>query len=77
MVKEFDAEGAYVGDFITGLQLPEGIAMDTDGAILIGNGGTGAVLRFNSEGRSLGALFPAGSAGLMTPNAITIRRVNF
>ncbi len=77
MVKEFDAEGAYVGDFITGLQLPEGIAMDADGAILIGNGGTGAILRFNSEGRSQGALFPAGSAGLMTPNAITIRRVNF
>lgn len=76
-VKEFDADGAYVGDFITGLQLPEGVANDADGALLIGNGGTGAILRFNSEGRSLGALFPAGSAGLMTPNAITIRRVNF
>lgn len=77
MVKEFDGDGAYMSDFITGLQLPEGIAQDIDGTILIGNGGTGAILRFNSEGGAQGRLFASGAAGLMTPNAITIRRVNF
>lgn len=76
IVKKFSSEGAFISNFATGLSQIEGVEFMDDGTLLIGNGGTGAIKQFNQNGVFLKDLVPAGSGGLIRPNAIRLRRLN-
>ena len=75
VVKRFDQSGAFVSNFITGLNLNEGIDHLTNGNILIGNGGTHTVKLYTAGGAFIKDLIPMGTQGLATPNAVTVRNV--
>ncbi len=74
-VESFDSDGNYLGEFIPGLSQPEGISTLPNGNILIGNGGTGSVKMFDANGTFIEDLVPAGSGGLLQPNAVILREV--
>ena len=75
-VKRFDSTGSYVNNFITGLGGSEGVDFFSNGNILIGNGVTHSVKMFDSNGVYIEDFIPNGSGGLMTPNAVVIRKSN-
>ncbi len=75
-VKRFDSTGSYVNNFITGLGGSEGVDFFSSGNILIGNGATSSVKMFDSNGVYIEEFIPSGSGGLMTPNAVVIRKSN-
>ncbi len=76
-VVKFDANGTLIGNFITGLSEPEGVDFLSNGDILIGNGGNGSVKMYDPSGVFIGNLVSSGSGGLIRPNAVVLRRVNF
>lgn len=75
-VKRFDSTGVFVSNFITGLGQAEGVDFFPNGNILIGNGATHSVKMFDSNGVYIEEFIPNGSGGLMTPNAVVIRKSN-
>jgi hypothetical protein len=74
-IKIFGPDAVYKGIFIGGLGSPEGIAQLPEGDLLIGNGGTSAVKRFTTAGVFVEDFVASGAGGLMTPNAVVVRRV--
>ena len=72
-IKRFDSTGTYINDFITGLDLPEGIDFDSEGNIYIGNGGTDAVKIYTSDGQFIKDIVPSGSLGMDIPNVVILR----
>lgn len=75
-VKSFDSNGTLLNTLIQGLSQPEGIAFLSNGNFLIGNGGTGAVKMYDSNNNFIEDLVSRGSGGLLTPNAVVLRKVN-
>lgn len=75
-VKRFDSTGSYVNNFITGLGGSEGVDFFSNGNILIGNGVTHSIKMFDSNGVYIEDFIPNNSGGLMTPNAVVIRKSN-
>ncbi|MBX2828941.1 MAG: T9SS type A sorting domain-containing protein, partial [Flavobacteriaceae bacterium] len=69
----YDPQGLYIDKFTTGLSQPEGITYDPDGNLLIGNGGTSAVKKFDVDGNFIEDVVPSGSGGLVQPNAVIVR----
>lgn len=70
-VLRFNANGQYLGIFVTGLTNPEGIAFLPNGNMLIGDWGKDAVHLIDSTGNVLG-YFTSGN-GLTDPNNVTVR----
>ena len=75
-VKRFDSDGNYLSDFIQGLSQSEGVDFMPNGNILIGNGASRSVKMFDQDGNYIEDIIPAGSGGLLTPNAVVIRELN-
>lgn len=70
-VFRFDATGAYLEEFLSGMTSPEGIAFLPGGDLLIGDWGQDAVHLFSPEGENLG-YFTSGN-GLLDPNSVKVR----
>ena len=71
-VVEFNADGAYVGDFVTagsgGLNFPTGMVIAPNGNLLVSSGVTHSVLEYDGAGGIfLGAFVAPGSGGLVSP----------
>ena len=75
-VKKFNSNGVFQSNFATGLSQSEGVDFFSNGNILIGNGATHSVKMFDSNGVYIEDFIPSGSGGLMTPNAVVIRKRN-
>eukprot|EP00188_Purpureofilum_apyrenoidigerum_P004992 Plantae.Rhodophyta-Purpureofilum_apyrenoidigerum.ctg6087.p1 GENE.Plantae.Rhodophyta-Purpureofilum_apyrenoidigerum.ctg6087~~Plantae.Rhodophyta-Purpureofilum_apyrenoidigerum.ctg6087.p1 ORF type:complete len:389 (+),score=41.21 Plantae.Rhodophyta-Purpureofilum_apyrenoidigerum.ctg6087:2790-3956(+) len=75
-VQKFDSNGAFLSTFITGVTQPEGVAFFDNGDVLIGDSGTGAVKRYSSQGTFIEDIVAGGAAGLVTTNAVVLRKVN-
>lgn len=75
-VKRFNSNGVFQNNFATGLSQSEGVDFFPNGNILIGNGATHSVKMFDSNGVYIEEFIPNGSGGLMTPNAVVIRKSN-
>ena len=75
-VKRFNSSGVFQNNFATGLSQSEGVDFFSNGNILIGNGATHSVKMFDSNGVYIEDFIPSGSGGLMTPNAVVIRKRN-
>lgn len=75
-VKNFNSNGVFQNNFATGLSQSEGVDFFSNGNILIGNGATSSVKMFDSNGVYIEDFIPNGSGGLMTPNAVVIRKGN-
>ena len=73
-VKNFNSSGVFQNNFITGLSQCEGVDFFSNGNILIGNGLTHSVKMYDSNGVYIEDFIPNGSGGLMTPNAVVIRK---
>lgn len=71
-VEQFDDDANYVGKFITGLGQPEGVDFRANGNILIGNGTTSEVKEYLADGTFVQNVVPAGSGGLIQPNAVIL-----
>ena len=74
-VKRFNAQGSFVGDFVSFIAEPEGVAFQDDN-VLIGDSRNGAVKKYANDGVSLGNGVAPGAAGLRTTNAVTVRFYN-
>lgn len=72
-IRRFSSAGAFKGNFVSGLSQTEGMAELPDGTLLIGNGGTSSVLRFDQTGASLGDFVAPNTLGLIKPNAVVVR----
>ncbi|MGK7296245.1 MAG: Vgb family protein [Candidatus Wenzhouxiangella sp. M2_3B_020] len=72
-IRRFSSDGVFKGNFVSGLSQPEGMAELSDGTLLIGNGGTSSVLRFDETGASLDVFVESGTLGLFRPNAVVTR----
>jgi hypothetical protein len=75
-VKRFNSSGVFQNNFATGLSQSEGVDFFQNGNILIGNGATHSVKMFDSNGVYIEDFIPNGSGGLITPNAVVIRKNN-
>ncbi|MFK7773641.1 MAG: T9SS type A sorting domain-containing protein [Saprospiraceae bacterium] len=75
-IKRFNSSGAYLNDFITGLNLPEGVDFDSEGNIYIGNGGTDAVKKYTSDGQFIIDIVPSGSLEMDIPNVVILRETS-
>jgi len=75
-VKRFNSSGVFQNNFATGLSQSEGVDFFSNGNILIGNGATHSVKMFDSNGVYIEDFIPNGSGGLITPNAVVIRKNN-
>lgn len=75
-VKRFNSSGVFQNNFATGLSQSEGVDFFSNGNILIGNGVTHSVKMFDSNGVYIEDFIPNGSGGLITPNAVVIRKNN-
>ena len=75
-VKRFNSNGVFQNNFATGLSQSEGVDFFPNGNILIGNGATHSVKMYDSNGVYIEEFIPNGSGGLMTPNAVVIRKSN-
>ncbi len=75
-VKKFDRNGNFVEVFIVGVTQPEGVAILDNGNILIGASGTSSIKMFDSKGNFLEDIVLSNSGGLITPNAVVVRKVN-
>ena len=73
VVRRFDSQGVYQGDIIQGLSQAEGLDYLPDGNIVIGNGGTSSVKRFNGAGAYVEDIVSSQSGGLKQPNAVVVR----
>lgn len=76
LVVGFSPEGNFINNYITGLSRPEGVAYLDNGQLLIGNGGTGSVKRYNSDFTFDKDLVMMRLGGLKRPNAVVIRSTN-
>ena len=68
----FDSEGNFKEKLISGLNRPEGITVQPNGDLIIGNGGTGEVKLYSSDGTFIMNLVEANKGGLKTPNAVIV-----
>jgi len=75
-VKRFNSSGVFQNNFATGLSQSEGVDFFQNGNILIGNGATHSVKMFDSNGVYIEDFIPNGLGGLITPNAVVIRKRN-
>jgi sugar lactone lactonase YvrE len=75
-VRRFNSNGVFQNNFATGLSQSEGVDFFQNGNILIGNGATSSVKMFDSNGVYIEDFIPSGSGGLITPNAVVIRKRN-
>ncbi|WP_299521594.1 T9SS type A sorting domain-containing protein [Winogradskyella sp.] len=74
-VKRFDSEGNLIGTIITGLSTPEGVAFLENGNFLIGNGITGLIKMYDSNGTFIEDFIDAQAsmeANLINTNAFYI-----
>lgn len=76
VVKRFNSNGVFQNNFATGLSQSEGVDFFPNGNLLIGNGATHSVKMYDSNGVYIEEFIPNGSGGLMTPNAVVIRKSN-
>lgn len=72
-IKRFDANGKYLGVWASGVAKSEGYAYLTDGSILVGDGGSSAVLQFDAKGNKIREFITPTRKGLMNPNAVVVR----
>ncbi len=77
VIRRFDQNGVFIDNPITGLSQPEGVDFPDNGHFLIGNGGTGAVKEYLPNGTFVKDIVAAKSGGLIRPNAVVLRRVNY
>jgi len=75
-VLEFDAGGAYLGDFVPaglgGLSYPTGLVVSPGGSLLVASRDTDSVLAFDAATAVFqGEFVPAGSGGLVAPFGLT------
>ena len=75
-VKRFNSSGVFQNNFATGLSQSEGVDFFSNRNMLIGNGATHSVKMFDSNGVYIEDFIPNGSGGLITPNAVVIRKNN-
>ncbi|MDW3192942.1 MAG: hypothetical protein R8G66_11280 [Cytophagales bacterium] len=74
-VKRFDSEGVFLETFISGVAQPEGVAT-LNGNLLLGASGSSSVPMYTSNGSFVSNRITPGKGGLITPNAVVVRRVN-
>lgn len=74
-VKQFDSDGNFVSTFISGISNPEGIGVLASGNLLIGSSNS-SVRQYSSSGGFIKTLISNGAGGLITPNAVVVRKVN-
>ena len=72
-VGRFDSGGNFQGVFISGVPEVEGVDFFPNGDIALGVGGQAVVRIYDSNGNFIKDLFPAGSLGLIRPNAVVFR----
>lgn len=75
-VKRFSSDGTYEGIFISPAGQVEGVDFLANGDILLGIGAASAVRQYSSTGTFIKAVVPAGTLGLLTPNAVVLRTTN-
>lgn len=75
-VRKFDASGTFLQNLIANVSQPEGVAFLDNGNILIGASGSSSVKMYDANGSFLQDLVVSGGGGLVTPNAVVIRKVN-
>ncbi len=73
-VKRFNSEGVFQEVFISNVSQPEGVAF-LNGNILLGASGSSSIPMYTGSGNFVRNLVTPGN-GLITPNAVIIRRVN-
>lgn len=73
VVKRFDSQGNYLGILLTGVPQAEGVDFFPNGDIAIGSGQESSVKVYDPEGNFIKELVPAGTLGLLTPNAVVFR----
>lgn len=71
-IVRFDADGNYLTTYSGGYVNPEGFAFLPDGDLLVGNRGSGAIIRVNPEDGTVIEEFTS-AGGLEAPNAVVIR----
>ncbi len=74
-IKRFQGAN-FIGDLVTNLNQPEGIAFLDDGNMLIGNGGDGSIKLFDQNFSFINNYITGTASGLLTPNAVVLRKVN-
>ncbi len=73
-IVRFDTDGNFIDNFISsGLNQPEGVDFFEDGSFIIGSGGTKEVRFYATDGKLQGNLVSRGKGGLIQPNAVRIR----
>lgn len=68
----FDSNGVFKQKLISDLNRPEGITVLPNGDVLIGNGGTGEIKCYSSDGTFKMNIVQTTKDGLKTPNAVVI-----
>lgn len=76
-VVKFSSTGTFLETFISNVSQPEGVAILDNGDILIGASGTSSVRSYSSTGTLQRDLVARNGGGLVTPNAVVVRKVNF
>ena len=74
-VFRFNSSGTFTGTFASGLGQVEGLAITPFNTILIGNGSDSSIKEYGMDGTFVRDLITSNSAGLLQPNAITIREL--
>ena len=72
VVRQFDAEGKFIKNLITGVSQCEGVAFLPNGDILLGAGAAKAIRQYTSEGLLVSTVVPSGTLGLKQPNAVVL-----
>ncbi len=73
-VKRFDSNGTFKSVFISDVPQCEGVDFLPDGSTIVGIGGTSSVGVFNASGSLTNTIVPSGTLGLITPNAVVLRK---
>lgn len=76
-VRKYDSNGAFLEIFISGLSQPEGVAFLSDTTLAFGASGTSNIPIYSTEGVLVHDLVSSGVGGLVTPNAVVLRPVNY
>lgn len=75
-IYKFNNTGEFIETFASGLSQVEGVSTLSDGSVLIGNGGTGAVKLYGADGTFIEDFVAARLGDLRKPNAVILRSSN-
>ncbi len=76
-IVKFSPSGSFISTFTSGIQQVEGVDFLDNGDIIIGVGSSSSVNQYTSSGSLVRSLVTSGLGGLIKPNAVRVRRVNF